>query len=101
MSIVDGSFIYFDRSTSEQTTAGKFFICIDTNGWKKKPNRFGHNFFMFEVNQRTGKLLPMGLEGSDFEEETDCSLTSTAVTNRLGRTAKALNDPNYFKNLPK
>lgn len=101
MSITDGSFIFFDKSSSDQDTAGKFFICIDVNGWKKRPNRFGHDFFMFEINQNTGKLLPMGVEGSMFPEDEYCSDTSTSVRNGLGCTAKALTEKDYFNNLPK
>ena len=101
MSITDGSFIFFDTSSSDQDTAGKFFICIDVNGWKKRPNRFGHDFFMFEINQNTGKLLPMGVENSIFPEDEYCSHTSTSVKNGLGCTAKALTEKDYFNNLPK
>lgn len=101
MSITDGSFIFFDISNAEQTTAGKFMVCIDVNGWKKKPNRLGHDFFMFEINQNTGKLLPMGLEDTAFPEDKYCTLTSSNTQNGLGCTAKALSDPDYFKNLPK
>lgn len=101
MSVIDGSFIFFDISNSEQDTAGKFFICIDVNGWKKRPNRLGHDFFMFELNQKTGKILPMGVEGSTFSEDEYCSATSDDVKNGLGCTAKALNDKDYFNKLPK
>lgn len=101
MAITDGSFIFFDVSNAEQETAGKLLFCIDVNGWKKRPNRFGHDFFMFEMEQNTGKLLPMGLENTAFPEDKYCSLTSSAAQNGLGCTTKALSNPDYFKNLPK
>lgn len=101
MSVMDGSFIFFDTSTSDQVTAGKFFICIDVNGWKKRPNRFGHDFFMFEINQKTGKLLPMGVDGSTFPEDEYCSAGSNDTKNGLGCTARALSDKEYFNKLPK
>lgn len=101
MSVIDGSFIFFDISSSGEDTAGKFFICIDVNGWKKRPNRFGHDFFMFEINQKTGKVLPMGVEDSTFSEDEYCSASSDDSKNGLGCTAKALNDKDYFNKLPK
>lgn len=101
MSVIDGSFIFFDISSSGEDTAGKFFICIDVNGWKKRPNRLGHDFFMFELNQKTGKILPMGVEDSTFSEDEYCSASSDDTKNGLGCTAKALNDKDYFNKLPK
>ena len=102
MSVSDGSFIYFDVSTPSQVDDfGNFYICVDTNGWKKKPNKLGHDFFLFQVNQKNGKLYPMGLNGTRFHKDTYCSLSSNARENGYGCTAKALSDKDYFKNLPK
>ncbi len=91
----DGSFIFLDTSRAEQDTAGMIFLCIDTNGWRKAPNRIGHDFFMFQLGLN-GKLLPMGADGTYF---TNCS-RSDSSDNGLGCTVKALSDKDYFKNLP-
>ncbi len=43
----------------------------------------------------------MGAEGTAYPEDTNCSLTSAGGRNGYGCTARALNEPDYFKNLPK
>ena len=93
----DGSFILIENSY----TAYRLFISIDINGLYKKPNRLGHDLFMFQIDE-DGSLLPMGKEGTYFYSETDayCSETSTNSMNGAGCTQKALTDKDYFKNLP-
>lgn len=97
---VDGSFIYVDEAQEGELTYGIYFIAIDTNGWKNKPNRFGHDFFVFQLG-KNGKLLPMGADGTYYEEDEYCSVKSNSKVNGYGCTSKALSDRNYFKNLPK
>ena len=79
-------------------------ISIDVNGHKKKPNKWGHDVFSFELLDN-GKLLPIGAPGTsqnnDYGFETYCSKTSTSVYNGMSCTYRALTDKNYFKNLPK
>lgn len=71
------------------------------NNQKKKPNRWGHDVFTFQIIQ-DGKLLPIGHPQSDYpEEEGWCSLTSINAYNGVVCTYKALTDKNYFKNLPR
>ena len=48
-----------------------------------------------------GKLLPMLANGTYYDEATFCSKTSTSNLNGIACTNKALNDKDYFKNLPK
>ena len=60
----------------------------------------GHDIFMFQIT-KSGKLLPMGADDTSYPVDTYCSLTSTSSTNGYGCTIKALNDKEYFKNLPK
>ncbi|MBP3924831.1 prepilin-type N-terminal cleavage/methylation domain-containing protein [bacterium] len=91
----DGSFIFLDISSQNEDSAGMIFLCVDTNGWRKAPNRIGHDFFMFQLGLN-GKLLPMGADGTYF---TNCS-RSDSSDNGLGCTVKALSDKDYFKNLP-
>ena len=53
---------------------------------------------MFEINEK-GNLVPMGVKGTPYTNVNKyCSETSTDTKNGFGCTAKALSDPNYFKN---
>lgn len=96
----DGSFIYFDWGQLGESTYGTLLVGIDVNGWRKKPNRFGHDFFAFQLDSK-GRLLPMGKEETYFPEDEYCTITGTSPENGYGCTTKALSDKNYFKNLPK
>ncbi len=94
----DGSFLYFDVSTSESFLYGTLLIAIDTNGWRKKPNRYGYDFFAFQVSQ-TGQLLPMGADGTAYSDSVFCSKTSMNFFNGMACSVQALNNPNWFKEL--
>uniref|UniRef100_UPI004029013F type II secretion system protein n=1 Tax=Candidatus Scatousia sp. TaxID=3085663 RepID=UPI004029013F len=100
MAAVDGSFIFFDYAQQGEITYGTYLIAIDVNGWKSKPNRYGHDFFVFQLG-KNGALIPMGREGTYFEEDEYCSLTSNSAQNGYGCTARAVSDRDYFKKLPK
>ena len=94
--VSDGMFIMV-----ENMTGGKLLlISIDVNGYNKKPNRWGHDLFTFQITDN-GKLLPMGAKGTSYDSVNNCSSTSTSTTNGIGCTYKALTDKNYFRNLPK
>ena len=99
---VDNTTLYFDASAASETgvTVGKILMAIDVNGWQKKPNRWGHDIFMFQITKQ-GKLLPAGSDGSAYPEEDYCSMTSADYRNGYGYTARALNETDYFKNLSK
>ena len=87
----DGMFVGFEK--------GSAYITVDVNGIMKKPNRAGYDLFSFQLNSK-GNLVPMGISGTTLENENIyCSKTSNNELNGLGCTAKALSDPNYFKNL--
>jgi len=98
MALNDGSFLFFDWASSSESVYEKTLICVDVNGWKKKPNKYGQDFFMFQVNEN-GQLLPMGADGTIFSKDL-CSLTSNSSHNGYGCTAKAISEKDYFKNLP-
>ena len=89
----DGLLILIENSGTS------LYISVDINGPNKKPNRWGHDLFTFQV-MNDGKLLPMGAKGTHYGESR-CSVTSTDVYNGMGCTYKALTEKDYFKNLPK
>ena len=93
----DGSLILLQNSAQSHI----LYISVDVNGFNKKPNRLGHDLFMFQISDE-GKLLPAGAEGADFHGDTAyCSRTSVNSMNGAGCTYKTLSEPRYFKNLPK
>lgn len=99
----DGQFILADGSLVllESVSIDRLYISVDVNGYKKKPNRLGHDLFMFQIDKK-GNLRPMGAAGTDFYDKYDsyCSNTSNNTQNGIGCTYKALTEPDYFKNLP-
>lgn len=92
--ISDGMFIMVENNNTNA-----LFITVDVNGFYKKPNRWGHDLFTFQV-MNNGKLLPMGAQGTTYDNSY-CSPTSTNTSNGIGCTYKALTEKDYFKNLPK
>lgn len=97
----DGSLLLIENRGSE-TREAPLYISVDVNGYNKNPNRLGQDLFMFQIDQK-GKLMPMGVEGTDYYSQDDeyCSSTSTSDMNGAGCTYNALTDKNFFKNLPK
>lgn len=92
----DGMFLMIDNDGNNPIC-----ISVDVNGYYKNPNRFGYDVFMFQFDNKTGKLLPMGMEGTRYPSNVFCSTTSTTPRNGFGCTYKAITDKDYFKNLPK
>lgn len=91
----DGMFVMIDNDGTRP-----IIISIDVNGYKKGPNKWGHDLFTFQILNDSGKLVPMGAEGTYFMNEAYCSKTSTNSFNGLTCANKAFTDPDYFKNLP-
>lgn len=92
----DGMLVMIENYTSD------ILITIDVNGVHKKPNRWGHDLFTFQIEESTGKLLPMGAQNTTYKNlNTYCSSKSTDRLNGIGCTYKALTEKDYFKNLPK
>ena len=98
----DGQFVLSDGSLIliENQIQERLYISVDVNGIAKRPNRWGHDIFTFQV-MPNGKILPMGADGTDFEGSEYCSITSANMFNGAGCTYKALSEPDFFKNLPK
>ena len=99
----DGQFMLADGSIwmlENMQESAEIYITIDINGPNKKPNKWGHDLFTFQIVS-SGKVLPMGAEGTTFTNLNQyCSSTSSIGTNGISCTHKALTDKNYFKNLP-
>ncbi len=76
-------------------------ITVDINGIEHKPNAWGQDVFTFELTNRG--LMPSGAKGTsfDFEKHPElCDTTGDNTQNGLACTDKALNESDYFKNLP-
>lgn len=88
----DGMFLMIDNDGNNPIC-----ISVDVNGFYKNPNRFGYDVFMFQIDNKSGKLLPMGMEGTRYPSNVFCSTTSTNPRNGFGCTYNALTDKDYFK----
>lgn len=92
----DGTVLLFEQGVQAKAF-GYFLIGVDVNGFKKKPNRFGHDVFVFRVGV-SGNLIPLGANGTALGM---CSENSSSSINGYGCALRALNEKDYFKNLPK
>ena len=91
----DGTLVMIENSV------GNILLTIDINGLYKKPNRWGHDLFTFQLSDE-GKLLPMGAPNTTSMPENFCVRTkSKIVNNGLACTYAAFSEKDYFKNLPK
>lgn len=96
----NGQFLLRNGMTIYVENEGSIYLSIDVNGMYKGPNRWGHDLFTFQVMD-SGKLLPMGADGTNYNEDDFCSVTSSSKYNGIACTNKALTEQNYWKNLPK
>lgn len=77
-------------------------LTVDINGPNKKPNVYGQDLFSFNIEEKTGKLLPMGTEGTHYSDiNRYCSASSSDGFNGAACTYRALTEKDFFKNLPK
>lgn len=91
--LMDGSLILIEYSVS--------LITVDVNGYNKNPNKWGHDLFTFQL-MNDGRILPMGAEGTKYtDENTYCSVDSTEQYNGIACAYKALENKDYFNNLPR
>ena len=96
----DGQWYVADSSVYMiENLVSRVFISVDVNGIYKKPNKWGHDLFTFQVFD-DGKVLPMGAEGTVYDGNSLCSKTSNSTINGIGCTYRALTEKDYFKNLP-
>lgn len=104
--VSDGMFI----AINHYNAGNKILIAADINGINKKPNRYGHDFFVFQILD-DGKFLPLGAAGtqaggagwysSSNTPEELCSLKSSSPVNGFTCGYFASTDKSFFMNLPK
>ena len=76
-------------------------LAIDINGWKKKPDRYGKDVFFWYLDPTSDTVKAVG-EYAYFPSSgfyTNCPGLEAWAEAGIGCTAKALADPNYFKNI--
>lgn len=96
----DGAMIFIEHPNEGAVPSPTLWISVDVNGLNKKPNKWGHDLFTFQL-MKDGKLLPMGGPDTVHKKEDYCNFSYTNVLNGIGCTYPALTDKNYWKNLPK
>jgi prepilin-type N-terminal cleavage/methylation domain-containing protein len=98
----DGMLINNDANKNAD---GSFYLSVDVNGKKGKPNALGHDLFVFVLREteKGVEIIPSGESSTYYADKTKyCNTTPRAgVLNGLGCTYYAITDSEYFKNLPK
>lgn len=89
----DGMMYFFENDIVGQANT---FIHVDVNGIKKRPNQWGRDLFTFELTD-SGKLLPVGADGTSYDEDEYCSSTSISGYNGIACTNRALYDASFWK----
>ena len=99
VNVVSGSTFYFDFAGEAENIYGKQFVVIDVNGWQKRPNKLGHDLFLFSIS-RDGKITAGGADTSFYPKSGYCNSSTTFSRNGYGCTINAINEKDYFKKLP-
>lgn len=77
-------------------------LAIDINGWKNKPDRYGKDVFFWYLDPKDNAVKAVG-DFNDFPASqyyTTCPGDNENWSEAgIGCTAKALSDPDYFKNI--
>ena len=99
--LTDGMVLLIEDNTATgegNSGVGSMFITVDVNGYKKKPNAWGHDLFTFQIMNDSGKLLPMGADGTTFTDlSTYCSATSTNAQNGIAVSYTHLTLPTILR----
>lgn len=90
----DGTLIFFDDSPVREGWKG-VLIFVDINGYNAKPNRFGYDFFCFEVID--GAVYAMGDKGTTYED----NKTDQTCKNGWTCASRAKGQSDYFKKVVK
>ena len=100
----DGQFVLQDGSIiliEDMQGSNKKIISVDVNGRNKNPNKWGHDIFSFQLMDN-GQILPVGAPNTYYTNKDEyCSLNSTNLINGIACTYYAINDKDYFNNLPR
>ena len=99
VNVVSGSTFYFDYAGEGEDIYEKQFVVIDVNGWQKRPNKLGHDLFLFSIS-RDGKITAGGADTSFYPKSGYCNSSTTFSRNGYGCTINAINEKDYFKKLP-
>ena len=100
VNVVSGSTFYFDVAGEVEPIYGTQFVVIDVNGWQKRPNKLGHDMFLFSIG-RDGKITAGGADTSFYPKSGYCNSSTTFSSNGYGCTINAINEKDYFKKLPR
>ncbi len=96
----DGIILMIEDDKGSNTGTGNFFLTVDVNGVNKKPNAWGKDLFTFQIMNDSGKLIPMGAEGTYYTDLSKyCSKTSIERLNGIACTYKAMTKKDYFNKL--
>lgn len=89
-----------------------FLLTVDVNSLNKRPNKAGHDIFVFQIMD--SKLVPLGAPGTYFRNDDDhvgidgnlnpdkyCNMTSQSSYNGFTCSMKAISDKDFFTQLPK
>ena len=90
--VTDGMMYFFENENASVDV----FIFVDVNGFNKKPNQLGRDLFAFEMVEN-GRILPMGADGTKYNENVYCTKTNSATINGIACTNKALYDSSFWK----
>lgn len=98
--INNGQFVLSDGAIImiENWDVGSLYISVDVNGIAKSPNVWGEDLFTFQLME-DGKLLPMGMDGTQYLDEEFCSKTSSSNYNGVACTYRALTDKTYWNKM--
>lgn len=93
----NGQFVLTDGTLIliENWDTGNLYISADVNGIKNSPNIWGQDLFTFQLMD-DGKLMPMGMPGTDYQPEQYCSKTSSHTYNGVACTYWALTDDSFW-----
>lgn len=99
--MTDGMFLMIENQGEGSSVTFPILISVDVNGLHKKPNIWGYDLFTFQIDVKSGKLLPMGAPETRWRDHnTYCSTTGVNRLNGASCAYKAFTEKDYFKNLP-
>jgi len=88
--INNGMFINIQNSTD---VGSGIMIIIDVNGYKKGPNVYGKDTFMFDLINDV--LLPMGAPGTHFVVGSNCNKSSASAYQGFGCAINVIKGTDY------